>query len=219
MFTPSSTVPTQFAPVTTNNMNVFHQAANQVQFLVETFDFNSDRSKREFFKAMEQTSEPLENVSQVKEFYQVSFEMTVQKLANEFNTLQLQNAELSRQLLLNSKKLDVVLPLVIAVANQSNQNCTKNEQFVGYNPCYDPKFADLFHILGNVVNKLFNNNNTTSEPELSFFDWFNPQSAGITVSAFLTVIFCFFDQRLASHLSKKYNIKVKSITKVSVFPI
>ena len=113
--------------------------------------------------------------------------MIVEKLANEFNTLQLQNAQLSSQLLLNSKKLDAVLPLVI-----TSQNFTKNEQFAAeYNPCLDPKFADLFHILGNAVNKLFNNNNTTSEPELSFTNWFNPQSAGITVSAMLTVIFCF----------------------------
>ena len=216
--TEATSVKTTTTTTTTTTAKTAMFAAMEAKTLVKNFDLNSDRSKRDFFKAIEKTSEPLMDMTEVKEFYQVSFEMIVDKLANEFNILQLQNAQLSSQLLSNSEKLDAVL----FSPPKSSHNCSKFEQIEYYNPCYDPKFADLFHILGNAVGVLFNggnNNNSNSnnmiEPQLSFLNWFNPQSAGITVSAVCTVIFCFFDQRIASYLSKKYNIKIKSVTKVS----
>ena len=154
----------------------------------------SDREKRNFFTSVELETLELSNVGEVKEFYQNTLELVVTKMIDEIVSLQSQNNLLSSQLLNNSAKLDEMLVRKVNV------------------DCYDPTLSDLVQIIIDTINPT--PRNETTGQSLSFSAWFSPQSAGISISAFLTAFFCYFDQRIASYISKKCNVQITSVTKV-----
>jgi hypothetical protein len=75
--------------------------------------------------------------------------------------------------------------------------------------CYDPTFVDL----GRIIQSMYVQNNSTAA-DLTFGKWTWPQLPGMTITAIITVLATCFDQRLASYLAKKHNIKMKVGTKV-----
>ena len=181
-----------FLSSTVTNVSV---VANQ---LVEEFlcqNVSSLRAKRHFYDQLINETRQLDTVPEVKELLTTSFELLVDRFVGELALLKDHNEKLLLQLAANTEQLAnlTVVP-----------------------DCYDPLWTDLFAIIADQAKKVkLLPNGTTTVENLTFKEWFNPQSAGITISAVLTALCCYLDARLSSYLSKKFNVPINGVFKVT----